>query len=126
FPQPVPVSISRVKPDKPPRPFSSSFGRVTPNAKPGAALAAAAASRSVPTPHAAVIISRRRSYNLARTESDCSDVDSKGRELGEKIDDSVERKIERSVSVDDVEIGEIEVNGDDVHVVSEEKPSPEV
>ncbi|PNY03224.1 hypothetical protein L195_g026549 [Trifolium pratense] len=100
------------------RPFSSSFGRVTPNAKPGAGLAAAA-SRLVPTPHAAVIISRRRSYNLAR-------IDSKGRELGEKIDNSVERKIERSVSVDDVEIGEIEVNADDVHVVSEEKPSQSI
>ncbi|CAJ2663156.1 unnamed protein product [Trifolium pratense] len=117
FPQPVPVYLSRVKPDKPPRPFSSLFGRVTPNAKPGAALAAAAAaSRSVPTPHAAAIISRRRSYNLARTESDCSDVDSKGSELGEKIDDSVDRKIERSKSVDDGEIGEIaaiEVNEND-------------
>ncbi|MCI53585.1 vacuolar protein sorting-associated protein 8-like, partial [Trifolium medium] len=42
FLQPVPVSISRVKPDKPPCPFSSLFGRVTPNAKPGVALAAAA------------------------------------------------------------------------------------
>lgn len=117
FPQPVPVSISRVKPDKPPRPFSSLFGRVTPNAKPGAALAAAAAaSRSVPTPHAAAIISRRKSSQSIRTESDDSD---KGSDLGEKIE-SVERKIESSESVssvgDEGEIAAIEVNGADIQV----------
>lgn len=42
------------------RPLPSLFGGVRSNAKPGAALAAAAAaSRSVPTPHAAAIKSRR-------------------------------------------------------------------
>ncbi|KAF8379911.1 hypothetical protein HHK36_027376 [Tetracentron sinense] len=42
------------------RPFSPLFGGVKPNAKPGAALAAAAAaSRSIPTPHAAAIKWRR-------------------------------------------------------------------
>ncbi|XP_058763100.1 uncharacterized protein LOC131636503 isoform X1 [Vicia villosa] len=123
FPQPVPVSISRVKPDKPPRPFSSLFGRVTPNAKPGAALAAAAAaSRSVPTPHAAAIISRRKSSQSIRTESDDSD---KGSELERKIESS-----ESVSSVDEGEIAAIEVNGadggdiqvkNDSPVVSEEK-----
>jgi len=134
FPQPAPVSIAgrvaqnvRVG-DKPPRPrvFSSLFGRVTPNAKPGAALAAAAAaSRSVPTPHAAAIMHRRRISNSIKSESDISDVLS---EFGEKI--------ERSVSVGDVdfrgrELGDfversesvgidaIQVNEDDVNVKSD-------
>ncbi|XP_004514922.1 uncharacterized protein [Cicer arietinum] len=134
FPQPVPVSLSRIKPDKPPRPFSSLFGRVTPNAKPGAALAAAAAaSRSVPTPHAAAIISRRKSSNSIRPESDGSDVSSSGGggELGEKFD-SLESKIEgSSESVESVDDGEIEAvldgsGGDfqvknDSSLVSEEK-----
>ncbi|KAI4328979.1 hypothetical protein L6164_021289 [Bauhinia variegata] len=61
-------AFSRVKPvessDDPfrrsSRPFSSLFGGVRSNVKPGAALAAAAAaSRSIPTPHAAAIKSRR-------------------------------------------------------------------
>jgi len=138
FPQPTPVSISgRVSQnvrigDKPPRPrvFSSLFGRVTPNAKPGAALAAAAAaSRSVPTPHAAAIMHRRRISNSIKSESDISDVLS---EFGDKI--------ERSVSVGDVDfrggelrerfggfversesvgIDAIEVNEDDVNVKSD-------
>ncbi|XP_015888913.3 uncharacterized protein LOC107423794 [Ziziphus jujuba] len=44
---------------RPSRPFPSLFGGVRSNAKPGAALAAAvAASRSMPTPHAAAIKSR--------------------------------------------------------------------
>ena len=48
------------------RPFSTSlFGGVRSNVKPGAALAAAAAaSRSVPTPHAAAIKWRRSRLNL--------------------------------------------------------------
>lgn len=63
-----PSSFSRVKPgeisDDPfrrvSRPFPSLFRGVRSNAKPGAALAAAAAaSRSIPTPHAAAIKSRR-------------------------------------------------------------------
>lgn len=45
---------------RPSRPFPSLFGGVRSNAKPGAALAAAvAASRPMPTPHAAAIKSRR-------------------------------------------------------------------
>lgn len=47
------------------KPLPPLFGSVRSNAKPGAALAAAAAaSRSVPTPHAAAIKSRRNSLKL--------------------------------------------------------------
>src|ERR1044072_3551770 len=93
--QPGPVSFSRVKPAQLPnptraqRPLSSLLDRIRPNAKPGAALpAAAAASRAVPTPHAAAIMSRRRvvaadSGSSIAGDDDGSDVSSKG-ELGEK------------------------------------------
>lgn len=123
--------------DKPPRPrlFSSLFGRVTPNAKPGAALAAAAAaSRSVPTPHAAAIMHRRRISNSIKSESDISDVLS---EFGEKIERSgsvgdvdfrgaeleerFEGFVERSESVGDVRIDAIEVNEDDVNMKNDVK-----
>lgn len=123
--------------DKPPRPrlFSSLFGRVTPNAKPGAALAAAAAaSRSVPTPHAAAIMHRRRISNSIKSDSDISDVLS---EFGEKIERSVsvgdvdfrgaelgERFggfVESSESVGDVGIDAIEVNEDDVNMKNDVK-----
>lgn len=123
--------------DKPPRPrlFSSLFGRVTPNAKPGAALAAAAAaSRSVPTPHAAAIMHRRRISNSIKSESDISDVLS---EFGEKIERSgsvgdvdfrgaeleerFEGFVERSESVGDVGIDAIEVNEDDVNMKNDVK-----
>ncbi|MED6196098.1 hypothetical protein PIB30_044081 [Stylosanthes scabra] len=96
-----PASFSRVKPHDPfsnrvsrPPPFSSLLGGVRSNAKPGAALAAAAAaSRSIPTPHAAAIKSRRSLQKLAALGSgelsssisgigDDSDVSSRS-ELGE-------------------------------------------
>ncbi|KAI9093990.1 hypothetical protein K1719_026988 [Acacia pycnantha] len=70
--------FSRVKPGEKPddrslrvsRPFSTLFPGVRSNAKPGAALAAAAAaSRSIPTPHAAAIKSRRAgSGNLQKVQ----------------------------------------------------------
>ncbi|KAI4355307.1 hypothetical protein L6164_004095 [Bauhinia variegata] len=93
-------SISRVKPvelsDNPfrraSRPFPSLFRGVRPNAKPGAALAAAAASaRSIPTPHAATIKSMRTgcgtfhkapaSGEVSSIIGDDSDISSNG-ELG--------------------------------------------
>ncbi|RYR24196.1 hypothetical protein Ahy_B02g057703 isoform A [Arachis hypogaea] len=103
-----PASFSRVKPHDPfsnrvtrPPPFSSLLGGVRSNAKPGAALAAAAAaSRSVPTPHAAAIKSRRSLQKLAALGSgelsssiggigDDSDVSSRS-ELGEGTSDRFE------------------------------------
>ncbi|XP_027334306.1 vacuolar protein sorting-associated protein 8 homolog isoform X2 [Abrus precatorius] len=95
--QPSPDSLSQVKPVEFPdrtrvsRPFSSLFHGVRSNAKPGAALAAAAAaSRSVPTPHAAAIMWRRRGAVANGAESssvtavgDDSDVSSSKGESGE-------------------------------------------
>ncbi|QCE02488.1 Vacuolar protein sorting-associated protein 8 [Vigna unguiculata] len=112
--QPALDSISRLKPPefsdrtRVSRPFSSLLQGVRSNAKPGAALAAAAAaSRSVPTPHAAAIISKRKSAAAISTElssitaagDDYSDVSSKGElgELSEKYD-PVPLKIETQSS----------------------------
>lgn len=53
------------------RPLPSLFGGVRSNAKPGAALAAAAAaSRSIPAPHAAAIKSRRAGYGNTVLDDD--------------------------------------------------------
>ncbi|KAL0547682.1 hypothetical protein IC582_012106 [Cucumis melo] len=53
------------------RPLPSLFGAVRSNAKPGAALAAAAAaSRSTPAPHAAAIKSRRAGYGNMALDDD--------------------------------------------------------
>ncbi|TKY64154.1 Vacuolar protein sorting-associated protein 8-like [Spatholobus suberectus] len=120
--QPAPDSFSRVRPaefpdrTRAPRPFSSLLHGVRSNAKPGAALAAAAAaSRSVPTPHAAAIISRRKfaaansveSSSIAATGDDYSDVSSKG-ESGEPSEkfDPVLRKMETQSSESASVIGE--------------------
>ncbi|XP_061336462.1 uncharacterized protein LOC133283598 isoform X2 [Gastrolobium bilobum] len=138
---PRPGSFSRVKPADSPddpfrsrvsRPFSSLLSGVRSNAKPGAALAAAvAASRSVPTPHAAAIKSRRKVAVAGSSESssvtggggDDSDVSSKGElggEFGEKFDngsqssivdnfDQVQRKVETIESVVSVPESDVEI-----------------
>jgi hypothetical protein len=76
--QSKPGSFARVRPgggfsdDTLRRALPSLFGGVRPNAKPGAALAAAAAaSRALPTPHAAAIKSRRAA--ISHVVSDGSD-----------------------------------------------------
>ncbi|KAJ4847458.1 hypothetical protein Tsubulata_019162 [Turnera subulata] len=71
-----------------PRPLPSLFGGVRSNAKPGAALAAAAAaSRSVPTPHAAAIKSRRASGAFSKV-ADAGDAVSNGRDDQDAVSNS--------------------------------------
>ncbi|XP_054783316.1 uncharacterized protein LOC129290548 isoform X2 [Prosopis cineraria] len=77
--------FSRVKPGEKPddrslrvlRPFATLFPGVRSNAKPGAALAAAAAaSRSIPTPHAAAIKSRRAGSGTLQKVQDSGELNS--------------------------------------------------
>ncbi|KAK7389741.1 hypothetical protein VNO78_25031 [Psophocarpus tetragonolobus] len=113
--QKPPDSFSRLKsPDfsdrtRLSRPFSSLLHGVRSNAKPGAALAAAAAaSRSVPTPHAAAIISRRKSAaanfsestSIAATGDESSDASSKA-EFGEPSEKIETQSSESACVVDE-------------------------
>ncbi|XP_010251529.1 PREDICTED: vacuolar protein sorting-associated protein 8 homolog isoform X2 [Nelumbo nucifera] len=69
------------------RPFSPLFGGVKANPKPGAALAAAAAaSRSIPTPHAAAIKSRRASSSIQRKLLHTEELDNSVGELNTFLD----------------------------------------
>ncbi|XP_028795790.1 vacuolar protein sorting-associated protein 8 homolog isoform X2 [Neltuma alba] len=120
--------FSRVKPAEKPddrslgvlRPFSTLFPGVRSNAKPGAALAAAAAaSRSIPTPHAAAIKSRRAgsgtlqkvqdSGELNSTIGDDSDISSNG-DLGGAglyVSKSSEKSEEVDEKLDDYQSSEV-------------------
>ncbi|XP_043698874.1 vacuolar protein sorting-associated protein 8 homolog isoform X2 [Telopea speciosissima] len=90
------------------RSFPSLFGGVKSNPKPGAALAAAAAaSRSIPTPHAAAIKSKRANSGILETvlHTEAQQLDLPVGDPGMRLDGSLD--FESSAhSVDDVSNGD--------------------
>jgi hypothetical protein len=112
--QSKPGSFARVRPgggfkdDTLRRALPSLFGGVRPNAKPGAALAAAtAASRALPTPHAAAIKSRRAANSQVVSEGSGSANGISDEKMGDFQSAEVSRGNEVLEGVKDEGFGEV-------------------
>lgn len=112
--QSKPASFARVRPgggfsdDTLRRALPSLFGGVRPNAKPGAALAAAtAASRALPTPHAAAIKSRRAANSKVVSDGSGSANGIRDEKMGDFQSAEVSRGNEVLEGVKDEGFGEV-------------------